>query len=69
METLSPLEKEIAILVAQGYRNREIAVKLCLAQQTIRNYLTEIYAKAGVKNRAGLTNWAWEIGLRNSSKK
>lgn len=60
MENLSPLEKEIVILVAQGHRNREIAQKLSLAEQTIRNYLSEIYAKVDVKNRAGLTTWFWQ---------
>jgi len=62
MDTLSPLEKEIVILVAQGQRNREIAEKMCLAEQTIRNYLSEIYRKVGVNNRSGLTSYAWRSG-------
>ncbi len=62
MDTLSSLEKEIVILVAQGLRNREIAEKLCLAEQTVRNYLSEIYRKVGVNNRAGLTSYAWRTG-------
>ena len=68
MDTLTALEKEIVILVAQGYKNREIAEKLCLAEQTVRNRLCAIYEKAGVNNRAALTNYAWKMGwIDNSS--
>jgi len=59
---LTALEKEIVILVAQGRTNREIAEKLCLAEQTVRNYLSEIYAKTENKNRVGLTMFAVRVG-------
>lgn len=67
MEPLTALEKEIVILVALGYKNREIAEKLCLAEQTVRNYLSAVYEKVGVKNRAALTNYAWKMGWLNQS--
>lgn len=62
MAALTALEKEIVILVAQGRTNREIAEKLCLAEQTVRNYLSEIYAKTENKNRVGLTMFAVRVG-------
>ena len=67
LDTLTALEKEIVILVAQGCANREIAEKLFIAEQTVRNRLCAIYEKIGVKNRAGLTNYAWQMGWVNKS--
>ncbi len=62
MDSLTPLEKDIVILVAQGYDNREIAQKLALSDQTIRNYIHAIYEKLGLHNRAQLTDYAWRMG-------
>jgi DNA-binding NarL/FixJ family response regulator len=67
LDPLTALEKEIVILAAQGYSNREIAEKLCLVEQTVRNYLSVIYAKTRVKNRVGLTNYAWQQGWMDQS--
>ena len=53
MDTLTALEKEIVILVALGCKNREIADKLCLAEQTARNYSCVIYQKVGGKKPRG----------------
>lgn len=39
MYSLTHREKEIAILVAKGFRNREIAKHLTLSVKTIENYL------------------------------
>ena len=62
MEPLKGLGKGIVILVAHGRTNREIAGKLGLAEQTVRNYLSEIYAKTENKNRVGLTMFAVRAG-------
>jgi two-component system response regulator NreC len=58
---------QIVILVAQGYTNREVAEKLHLAEQTVRNYLSAIYQKVGIRSRAGLTNYAWQQGWMDKS--
>lgn len=62
MQELSPLEKQIVILVAKGYSNNSIAKELRLANQTVRNYLTKIFEKVAVKNRTQLSNLAWQSG-------
>jgi DNA-binding NarL/FixJ family response regulator len=62
------LEKEIVSLVAQGHTNHEIAEKLCLAEQTVRNYLSAIYAKTKAKNRVELAMLAVNAGLIDSAR-
>ncbi|OQY93133.1 MAG: hypothetical protein B6D41_07790 [Chloroflexi bacterium UTCFX4] len=61
-------EKQIVILVAQGCTSREIAEKLYLAEQTVRNYLSAIYAKTASKNRVGLMIFAVRVGWIDSAR-
>jgi len=49
---LSDREHQIVRLVAQGYSNKEIAAEACIAEQTVKNYLSAIYSRLGVHNRA-----------------
>ena len=51
---LSGREREIAELVAQGFRNREIATELFLSEKTVEGHMTNIFAKLGVSSRAAL---------------
>jgi DNA-binding NarL/FixJ family response regulator len=48
---LTPQEMKILALIASGCTNREIARQICLAENTIRNYITEILRKLKVSNR------------------
>jgi DNA-binding CsgD family transcriptional regulator len=52
--TLSPREREIVELVAKGRTNKEIAATLFLAEKTVENNLSRIYAKLGVRSRTEL---------------
>jgi DNA-binding NarL/FixJ family response regulator len=60
----TPREELIFSLLLQGHDNQEIADRLCLARQTIRNLISNIYQKTGVKNRIQASVWAkdnlWE---------
>ncbi len=49
--SLSAREKEILRLIAQGLANKEIGDRLNLSEQTVKNYVSVIYAKIGVRNR------------------
>ena len=49
--TLSHREVEVLDLVTQSYDNHEIARKLFIAEQTVKNYVSSIYAKLGVTDR------------------
>jgi len=51
---LSPAQKRIAGLVAQAYPNREIARRLRIKEQSVRNELSRIFKKMGVWNRVEL---------------
>jgi DNA-binding NarL/FixJ family response regulator len=51
LESLSRRELEVTRLMARSFGNREIASKLGLTEQTVRNYISSIYFKLGVKDR------------------
>jgi len=55
---LSPHEIEIVRLVALGWSNKEIAAHLCLAEKTIRNRLSRIFRKLGLRNRTEVAYYA-----------
>ncbi len=42
---LSPRERQVADLVAQGYTNIAIARRLGISPQTVKNHISNIYAK------------------------
>lgn len=48
---LSDRETEVLKLIAQGYKNSEIAEKLFVSQNTIKTHIKNIYVKLDVKNR------------------
>jgi DNA-binding NarL/FixJ family response regulator len=51
LQSLSRRELEVAALMARSFGNREIASRLCLSEQTVRNYISSIYLKLEVGNR------------------
>jgi len=51
LNQLTLRERETLILVMRGFSNEEIAEKLSLSLQTVKNYLSNIYSKLSVKNR------------------
>jgi DNA-binding NarL/FixJ family response regulator len=54
---LSRRQQRIVALVAQGLKNREIAVQLGIGAHVVRNYISTIYDKIGVSNRVELALW------------
>jgi DNA-binding CsgD family transcriptional regulator len=51
---LTESERRIAVLVADGRTNREVAAALFLGQRTVETHLTHIYAKLGIRSRTEL---------------
>jgi DNA-binding NarL/FixJ family response regulator len=60
---LSAREREIVALVAQGYKNREMAEKMFISEQTVKNHLHNIFDKLGVTDRLELALYAIHKGL------
>jgi DNA-binding CsgD family transcriptional regulator len=54
-DALSPRELEVATLISQGFDHRQIAAKLNLAPDTVRNHTKNIYARTGVHGKLELT--------------
>lgn len=60
---LSPQERVILPLLAEGKTNKEIAVHLCLSDKTVKNYLANIFDKLHVKRRTEAVTWFLKSGL------
>ncbi len=64
-ELFSRTERNIALLVGHGLSNKEIAERLRLSEGTIRNGLSSVLAKQGLRDRTQLAIWAVQTGLAN----
>lgn len=52
LAVLSPQEKRVLALIAEGCTNKEVGVKLGLSEKTVKNYLSTIFEKLHVSRRA-----------------
>ena len=59
MTLLTPRERDVVRLVAEGMRNQEIALKLSLSEHTVRNYLLRVFDKLGISSRVELVLYAF----------
>jgi DNA-binding CsgD family transcriptional regulator len=55
-EGLTAAERRVAVLVAAGRTNREVAAELFLGERTVAGHLTRVYAKLGVRSRTELAH-------------
>ena len=60
---LTPRERQVVQLLVDGCSNEDIASRLGLRPQTVKNQLTRIYSKAGVSSRVQLAVAALRQGL------
>lgn len=66
MTELTQRETEVAGLVAEGLRNKEIAARLSISTPTVASHVQEAMRKAGCTGRVQLAVW-WATGLRQPS--
>ena len=59
MALLTPRERDVVRLAAEGMRNQEISVRLNLSEHTVRNYLFRIFEKLGISSRVELVLYAF----------
>ncbi|MDB9964449.1 response regulator transcription factor [Vicingaceae bacterium] len=61
--SLTERENEITALIASGFTNKEIGVKLYLSHHTIHTHRKNILKKLGIKSASELTVYAMSVGL------
>lgn len=62
-EPLTPRETEVVRLMAGGYSNKEISSALSKSEGTIKNHVSNVLAKLGVRDRTRAVLKAIELGL------
>jgi DNA-binding NarL/FixJ family response regulator len=61
--SLTPREREVVILIAEGRSNREIAKQLVVSERTARTHVSNILTKLGLASRTQAAMWAVKEGL------
>lgn len=51
LQTLTPQEQKIFDLIGEGMSNRQIADEMFLAEKTVKNYISNLFAKLGISRR------------------
>lgn len=62
-EALTTREREILKLIAEGYKNKEIADYLCISVKTVETHRSSLMRKLDLHNVSGLTAFAMDRGL------
>ena len=65
LNTLTPREREVVVLIGQGLKNKEIAAKLFISEWTVRHHITSIFAKLEITDRVDLVLYALRNDLVN----
>ena len=63
---LTPREREILDLIAEGLSNKEIGARLFLAEKTVKNYVSSLLAKLHMQRRTQAAVFGAEIGRAES---
>ncbi|CDH45116.1 MAG: response regulator transcription factor [Candidatus Competibacteraceae bacterium] len=63
MEALTPRQREILQLIAEGHSTREIADRLSISVKTVETHRAQIMERLNIRDVAGLTRFALRTGL------
>lgn len=64
-ESLTHREREILKMIAEGFRNKDIAENLCISVKTVEKHRANLMKKLNLHNASSLTAFALEKGLVN----
>ncbi|MFI9065627.1 response regulator [Streptomyces sp. NPDC053429] len=62
-EDLTPREREVLALIGEGLPNRGIAERLFISEATVKTHINNLFAKAGIRDRADAVRRAIAAGL------
>ena len=54
LSSLTPQQRQIALLAAAGHTNKQIAARLFLSPRTVSTHLHQVFPKLGITSRAAL---------------
>lgn len=60
---LTDREMEVAVLVANGCSNKEVAAALGVGLQTVKNHLAAVFRRTGIENRTRFAVWVFAAGI------
>ena len=60
---ITPREKEVLSLVAEGASNREIAQILHITEKTVKNHVSSLLSRLGLRDRTQLALWQLQVGI------
>jgi len=63
-ETLSPREREVLVLVAEGLMNKQVAARIGLAEITVKIHRSQVMKKMGARSLADLVRMVEILGIR-----
>ena len=63
LDSLSPREREVLVMVAEGLPNKVIARRLSISEKTVKAHLTSVFRQIGVTDRTQAALWAQRNGL------
>jgi two-component system, NarL family, response regulator DevR len=69
LSSLTPQERRILDLVADGQTNRQIASTMFLAEKTVKNYVSNLLAKLGMERRTQAAAYATKVAERAAQAK
>jgi two-component system, NarL family, response regulator DevR len=69
LEALTPQERRILELIGDGLTNRQIGEKMFLAEKTVKNYISALFAKLGMERRTQAAAYAAKVFREQGGKR